>query len=208
MSDTGDLKNSVKFYQRHIFVNTGNRPWHSRVEDSDEIVARLVQALGRSPRVLPATKITAYRTPEQDDLGEFLVFPDRLRYAPSRQRTEDRIIEKLAGYETTDQLGAEKLDGLFFFVCVHGERDPRCGRCGPSILHALQDHLSRQSLTKRWHVYPCSHVGGHRYAGNLLVYPGGYWYGYVTPQAVEEIVHCTLENRFFEPLFRGQMSSP
>lgn len=205
MSDRRELQNTVKFYQRHIFVNTGDRPWHSRVEDSDEVIARLVQALGRSPRMLPATRVTAYRTSQEND-GDVLVFPDCLRYRPSKKQSEDRIIQALAGGDSVGQLESERLDGLFFFVCVHGERDRRCGQCGPPLIDALEDYLAEQNFSKKSHVYPCSHVGGHRYAGNLLVYPGGYWYGYVTPRVVGDIVNCTQENKVFSPLFRGHMS--
>lgn len=203
-----ELRNSVKFYQRHIFVNTGNRPWHARVEDSDELVARLVQALGRSPRILPPTRVTAYRTPDTTSQGDFLVFPDRLCYTPAPEQPENQIIQELAGFETGGPLESENLDGIFFFVCVHGERDPRCGQCGPPIMETLEEYLSSQNLTSKWHVNPCSHVGGHRYAANLLVYPGGHWYGYVTPEAVKEIVDHAVKGKIFQPLFRGQMSPP
>ena len=31
-------------------------------------------------------------------------------------------------------------------------------------------------------LYKTSHVGGHKYAGNVIVYPPGDWLGYVTPE--------------------------
>ncbi|KAM1015270.1 hypothetical protein ACFX13_045844 [Malus domestica] len=44
-------------------------------------------------------------------------------------------------------------------------------------------------------VTACSHIGGHKYAGNLIIYsPGsdgsitGHWYGYVTPDNVPELL--------------------
>lgn len=27
------------------------------------------------------------------------------------------------------------------------------------------------------HLWECSHIGGHKYAGNIIVYPEGDWYG-------------------------------
>jgi (2Fe-2S) ferredoxin len=37
-------------------------------------------------------------------------------------------------------------------------------------------------------VHRVSHLGGHEYAGNVVIYPGGDWYGYVTPADVPRII--------------------
>lgn len=206
MDNQRDLQNTVKFYQRHIFVDTGARPWHARVEDSDETVARLMQALDRSPALMPTTRVTAYRERKLLSGRDFLVFPDAVRYTATVEQPEDRIIRQLSGHDLEVPLTSSRLDGTHFFVCVHAERDERCGRCGPPIMEALEDYLSDQNVLSNWYVYPCSHVGGHRYAGNLLVYPGGYWYGYVTPASVSMIVDHIVQDRIFHPLFRGQMA--
>ncbi|HLV01623.1 MAG TPA: sucrase/ferredoxin-like family protein, partial [Acidobacteriota bacterium] len=156
--------------------------------------------------LMPITKVTAYREHGSATGRDFLVFPDALRYAASAEQPEDRIIRQLAGHDLEVPLASSSLEGTYFFVCVHGERDERCGRCGPPVIEALEDYLSAQNVLSNWHVYPCSHVGGHRYAGNLLIYPGGYWYGYVTPSTVSMIVDRVAQGRIFHPLFRGQMS--
>jgi (2Fe-2S) ferredoxin len=49
-------------------------------------------------------------------------------------------------------------------------------------------------------------VGGHKYAGNVIVYPEGVWYGYVRPDdAVRLVEEHLVEGRILEDLHRGRM---
>jgi len=50
-----------------------------------------------------------------------------------------------------------------------------------------------------------SHVGGHKYAGNVLCFPDGRWYGYVTPEHVTTLLDHVLNDSTFTVLLRGQM---
>ena len=53
-----------------------------------------------------------------------------------------------------------------------------------------------------------SHVGGHKYAGNVIVYPEGVWYGYVRPDDAGRIVREHLaRGRFVTDLLRGRMEA-
>ncbi|KAI9466916.1 Sucrase/ferredoxin-like-domain-containing protein [Lactarius psammicola] len=62
-------------------------------------------------------------------------------------------------------------------------------------------------LTKRALVLKTSHIGGHRYAGNIIIYMpqgAGVWYGRVSTHEVEPIVHTTiLGGQILPPLLRG-----
>jgi hypothetical protein len=48
-----------------------------------------------------------------------------------------------------------------------------------------------------------SHLGGHKYAGVVTVYPDGDWYGMLTGRNAEELVDAYLQNKRLEPNFRG-----
>jgi (2Fe-2S) ferredoxin len=62
-------------------------------------------------------------------------------------------------------------------------------------------------------VSPCSHVDGHKYVGNLIIYgPNadgevtGHWYGYVTPDDVPILLDQHIGKReIVDRLWRGQM---
>lgn len=59
-----------------------------------------------------------------------------------------------------------------YLVCTHAGRDACCGRLG----RPLADQLA---ATRPGRVWECSHLGGHRFAANLVCLPGGVLYGRV-----------------------------
>ncbi|KAK2078223.1 hypothetical protein QBZ16_004092 [Prototheca wickerhamii] len=68
-------------------------------------------------------------------------------------------------------------------VCCHNKRDERCGVLGPQLAQWLAELLRRRGLgAGAASVLQISHIGGHKYAGNVIVYrpgqPGhGDWFG-------------------------------
>jgi len=64
-----------------------------------------------------------------------------------------------------------------------------------------------ESLPKRALVLMTSHIGGHKYAGNVIIYMpqgAGVWYGRVTTHEVASIVNTTiLGGKILPPLLRG-----
>lgn len=73
----------------------------------------------------------------------------------------------------------------------------------------ITDELKALPVAKKALILRNSHMGGHRYAGNLIIYtPQGssVWYGRVTTHEVESIVVNTLEGGLvLPPLLRGGM---
>ncbi len=57
-----------------------------------------------------------------------------------------------------------------YLVCTNGARDPCCAIRGPAVAAALERVRPGQ-------VYECSHLGGHRFAANVLVLPDGLCFG-------------------------------
>ncbi|KAH9950727.1 Sucrase/ferredoxin-like-domain-containing protein [Amylocystis lapponica] len=66
---------------------------------------------------------------------------------------------------------------LHLYVCTHGERDCRCGETGGEVHRALRAEVAKRGIGHRVMVGHVGHVGGHKYAGNLLVFPFGDWLG-------------------------------
>lgn len=75
----------------------------------------------------------------------------------------------------------------FLFSCCHVARDARCGYCGVKIHDLIVEEIEKRGLKTKVMAARVSHVGGHVYAGNLLVYPSGAWYGYVRPEDVPRV---------------------
>lgn len=78
------------------------------------------------------------------------------------------------------RLGRLRSDPLFL-VCTNGRRDACCARLGLPVLRALED-------ARPGAAWECSHIGGHRYAANLVCLPEGVCYGRVTPTDAQDLV--------------------
>lgn len=74
------------------------------------------------------------------------------------------------GGKPWDSGTAEVVTGSFVFVCAHNSRDKRCGVCGPLLLEKFNEEIEAKALKDEVFVSACSHVGGHKYAGNLIIY--------------------------------------
>ena len=105
----------------------------------------------------------------------------------------------LSDYEElpTVQAGVEPVNGLMFAVCTHGGRDKCCAKFGLPVYSAFRDQVGECA-------WQCSHVGGDRFAGNVVVFPYGIYYGRVVPQDVPEIVRRSERGQVWLPGYRGR----
>eukprot|EP01018_Ginkgo_biloba_P024541 Gb_04765 [translate_table: standard] len=126
----------------------------------------------------------------------------------------DAFVEEVLVKDTEWLSGMpETLTGSHIFVCSHGSRDRRCGVCGPVLVRKLKDEIEARGLKGHVSVSPCSHIGGHKYAGNLIIHgPNpdgevtGHWYGYVTPDDVPILLDQHIgKGEIVDRLWRGQM---
>jgi len=85
-----------------------------------------------------------------------------------------------------------ELQDVYLYVCTHGARDCRCGDTGGAVSSALRAEVSRINEGKRIKVAEVGHVGGHKYAANVLIYPHGEWLGLVQPEDVPSIIDTVL----------------
>ncbi|MEQ8486928.1 MAG: sucrase ferredoxin [Pseudomonadales bacterium] len=93
------------------------------------------------------------------------------------------------------------LDQPQYFVCTNGQRDVCCARFGLPAYAALRERVGDRA----WQV---THLGGHRFAPNVLVLPQGALYGRVTPDAVHTLVDGVEAGELVFPLLRGRTAYP
>jgi hypothetical protein len=86
-----------------------------------------------------------------------------------------------------------------YAVCAHGTRDMCCAIEGRPVAAALD----RQCPGRAWE---CSHVGGDRFAANVLVLPTGQLYGRITDPAA--LATATEAGRVVVDRLRGQVGLP
>lgn len=202
------LLGTVKYYARHLFICTGEVNWPGKIEEAVGFVGTLAQAVGaRGKEITRAAKVNACDEPSRGEGHDVLVFPDMVRYVGLTEADIPILVEDhLIGDAVSDRLQHEALTGQHLFVCCHANRDERCGYCGPILADLFADEIRARGLQESIQVRRTSHVGGHQYAGNVLIYPGGDWYGYVTPADVERIIEQhLLRGEVLSDLWRGRM---
>lgn len=95
-------------------------------------------------------------------------------------------------------IGDARQDPMYL-VCTHDEHDPCCGRYGRSVA----DALSRSRPGAAWE---CSHVGGDRFAANLVCLPHGLYFGRVSTESATNIASL-YERRLIDlDHYRGRSS--
>ncbi|HKB19950.1 MAG TPA: sucrase ferredoxin [Gaiellaceae bacterium] len=85
-----------------------------------------------------------------------------------------------------------------FLVCTHGKHDPCCARYGRPLYEALRDELEPDWA---WQV---SHIGGDRFAGNLVCLPEGLYYGRVDRETAGSVLDEHLARRILMANYRGR----
>jgi hypothetical protein len=202
------LLGTVKLYQRHLVVCTGPLDWPERIETGGGFLQALTQTMAqRAPEMSLPVKMTACDEASMDTGYDILVFPDNVRYL-GVQRSDISVLveEQLVGNRVSDAIPHQPVTKPYVFVCTHGRRDLRCGQCGLPLLEAFTAELERHNLQNEVIARGSSHVGGHMFAGNVLVYPEGDWYGYVTPADVPRLVEQHLvQKQIVSDLWRGRM---
>jgi hypothetical protein len=83
-------------------------------------------------------------------------------------------------------------------VCTHGKRDRCCAKNGRPLYDAL-----RHETESNW-VWQSTHVGGDRFAGNVVMLPQGLYYGRVEPGDVQELLEAHASGRIDMEHYRGR----
>ncbi len=84
-----------------------------------------------------------------------------------------------------------------FLVCTHGKHDKCCAKFGRPVAK----EFSRQAGLKAWQA---SHLGGDRFAANVVCFPDAVYYGRVLPEEVETIVKNYRQGKLYLERLRGR----
>ncbi|MDQ1611437.1 MAG: hypothetical protein QOG00_1368 [Pyrinomonadaceae bacterium] len=131
--------------------------------------------------------------------------------APSIERFELNNYEDLLQFDLAALAangapsGGVKLETPLYLVCTHGKRDKCCAKFGYALYKSLRaGEVASDSDDGGGRVWQSSHVGGDRFAANLVCFPHGLFYAHVTEDAGRRIVAEYARRRLTLEGYRGR----
>ncbi|HEV2704367.1 MAG TPA: sucrase ferredoxin [Pyrinomonadaceae bacterium] len=84
-----------------------------------------------------------------------------------------------------------------FLVCTHGRRDKCCAKFGYALYKTLRERVGAS-------IWQSSHVGGDRFAANLISFPHGHFHAHVSDEMGGRIVEEYAHGRLVVEGYRGR----
>lgn len=97
--------------------------------------------------------------------------------------------------------GFEAVEGALFLVCTHGRRDVCCAERGRPLARALAGAFPDRT-------WESSHVGGDRFAGNLVAFPHGVYLGRVGSDEAVDVARSFVDGKVSLEHLRGRSCFP
>ncbi|KAI8876518.1 hypothetical protein K501DRAFT_187112 [Backusella circina FSU 941] len=225
------LLGSLKSYGRQILIGTGKSDWPNKIEEEEgTLVANLKKILCPMEWVTAVNNTSLIsRHSTKPGAVDVIVVPDNILIGnvgpDDAQLLYDVFVSAPLPTGETDSVGyfqSMDLQDLtveanpyesMILICSHKRRDKRCGVTAP-ILGREFDHVLRELDISDGEggtiVLMVSHIGGHRYAGNVVCYINngstGIWYGRVDPCHCKAIVEETImQGKVIKSIYRGAM---
>jgi hypothetical protein len=180
--------------------------WGRDVLDGSLLSPELKEHLRAQLAALPHSRLLFVKQPNRRSHGERHVFFGVS--TPGAESLFELEIEHHEDLRELDLVAALQADGApgtsfagpLLVVCTHGKRDQCCALNG----RPLYDALRHETDSSR--VWQSTHVGGDRFAGNVVVLPYGLYYGRVGPADVGGVLAAQAGGRVDLEWYRGRSS--
>ncbi len=172
-------------------------------KDVAGILAEMAQALGIRVLLIRRTEAPSEETPSGNRCY--------LAYSGRRERwIEELVVDEPAQLLDLDlrPLSRGRPPGAgwarsspLYLVCTNGRHDPCCAQLGRPVARALLTGAQGD-------VWECSHVGGDRFAGNLVCLPHGLYFGRLDAEQGMRVVESYERGRIEIDHYRGRAGDP
>jgi hypothetical protein len=143
-----------------------------------------------------------HRAHRGSDYTVFLCFPGRrLLLTSTFQDPQDLTRLDLDAVSRGEAPDWARAEGPVFGVCTHGRHDACCAERGRPVAAAL-------TATHPAETWEISHMGGDRFAANMVVLPEGLYYGRMDPGSASEVAWLHEGGRVDIGRLRGRSSYP
>jgi hypothetical protein len=178
--------------------------WDRDVLGGSLLSAELKTHLRGQLRELGDARLLFVKKPERRAYGRRQLFFGTSKPGEERFfRLEFDRHDDLLALDFAAALSGEGTPGLpvehsLFVVCTHGKRDRCCAKHGRPLYDAL-----RRETESGW-VWQSTHVGGDRFAGNVVVLPQGLYFGRVGLEDVRGLLDELGDGNVLLERYRGR----
>ncbi|MEV4266310.1 sucrase ferredoxin [Kribbella sp. NPDC049584] len=179
--------------QRWLLIES-HTPWPrqalSALEHSlADVVARLSRELGIRPVLVRRYGRVDRTRGRRWGMVDCRPGREEVRWGPLP--TDEHLLDVLAG-KVAGTVSTEPV----YLVCTHGRHDACCAVRGRPVAAALAAAYPERT-------WECSHIGGDRFAANVVVLPHGLFYGHVPPTRAVELASQYDKGLVVPGLLRG-----
>ncbi|ORY85541.1 Sucrase/ferredoxin-like-domain-containing protein [Protomyces lactucae-debilis] len=232
--DTTSHLTKIAKHERHLLVDTSHHagahdwPPYLPIDTTTSVAAAITSLLAKEERFLHKTtgrkilcnQITQTLHVPQPTVAErtkVLVMPDGIQLSIQPNEASsllDAVLATTSASKDLLSLLKSKLPAsavtqipheALVMLCAHKQRDARCGLAAPVLQAHARHHLANRDIA----YYYLDHMGGHKFAGNLVVYQQNgtpcahtwhsVWYGRVHVDNIKHVLHQTLDQKDVVP---------
>jgi len=196
-AETGEPLNATASRVDHWLLVEYRGLWNRDLLAGSLFSARLKAALREQLAALPRSRLLFIRRPERRAREGRMVYLARSTEEESAlYGLEVGHVDELIGVDLAAR--AQPLDHPLLVVCTHGKRDRCCARHGRPLYDRLRDGAEDDR------VWQSTHVGGDRFAGNLVCLPQGLYFGRIEAGDVWPLLDEYLAGRIYLDRYRGR----
>jgi len=197
-----EMSGTVSFANVWVLLEY-SKPWGKKIINDSDLSPEVTAHLSSLKKAIPGSKLLFIK--QAPAIREYITL-----FVIVCRETEPCIYEvHLKSYEELLELDLNKIilgeaqhsgtliDDPLFLVCTHGKYDPCCAKYGTGVYRSMRNYVGNRS-------WQTSHVGGHRFAANVVCLPHGIFYGRVTEDEVKHIVDEYSQQRIYLNKFRGR----
>jgi hypothetical protein len=178
--------------------------WGSRAVESSALSPAIKERLAALLKTIPRSRLLFIKQGSvcREDFN-FFVVRSRAR-APYAVRLRLTDYKDLLGVDVAAVAAGDSTEGgdvtrePLLLVCTHGKRDKCCAKFGNPLYKSLRAGDGAAS------VWQSSHVGGDRFAANLVCFPHGLFYARVSEESGARAAAEYARGRIVLENFRGR----
>jgi hypothetical protein len=182
--------------------------WAAKAVEESDLPATVKDRLAALTEAVPGgVKTLLIRQPRPHPDGRLHLFAAAAGDAPTLYEFHLAAYEQILKLDLPGLLGSDpayaayRRAGPLFLVCTHGRRDPCCSRAGIPVFEALSSQFGEN-------VWQTSHLGGHRFAANLIALPHGLAFGRLDPNSAVSTAREYAAGRLDLEHLRGRSALP